>query len=69
MGEREKVAERIKKKEQEIQQLEEQLKEAKVYFQALQDVMKLFPRDINGGGDPSSLLRPGSLVAQARTSS
>jgi hypothetical protein len=67
VSERRKVEERIKKKEAEIQELERQVGEARVYLQALQDVLKLFPRE---AGSSSALavaaLRPGSAVGQAR---
>lgn len=64
MGEREKVHDRIRKKELEIQDLESKIKDAKVYLQALEDVLRLFPREADIGD--VALLRPGSLVAQAR---
>jgi hypothetical protein len=63
MGEREKIAERLRKKEQEIQELEEKIKESRVYIQALQDVLKIFPRE---SVDSETALRAGSMVAQAR---
>jgi hypothetical protein len=66
MADRRKIEERIKKKEQEIQHLEEQVREAKIYVQALQDVLRMFPRDANPAGEADATLRPGSLVAQAR---
>ena len=50
-----------------MNQLEAQLKEARIYIQALQDVLKLLPRDKE---TPESIaettLRPGSTVARAR---
>lgn len=64
MGEREKVLDRKRKKEIEIQELESKIKDAKVYLQALEDVLRLFPREADTGN--GALLRPGSLVAQAR---
>jgi hypothetical protein len=65
MGEREKVLERKRKKEAEIQELESQIKDARVYLQALDDVLRLFPREADAT-HAATLLRPGSLVAQAR---
>jgi hypothetical protein len=62
--ERDRVIDKINKKEQEIQSLEAQIREAKVYLQALQDVLKMFPRQAEA--DPATLLRAGSLVAKAR---
>jgi hypothetical protein len=64
MAERDKILDKIRKKEQEIQELEARIQDAKVYLQALQDVFKMFPRQSEV--DPATLLRPGSLVAQAR---
>jgi hypothetical protein len=66
MSERRKVEERIRRKEQEIQHLEAQVREAKVYIQALQDVLKIFPKDSGGGASAAAELRAGSAVAQAR---
>jgi hypothetical protein len=68
MNERRKIEERLRRKEQEIHDLEAQIKEARVYIQALQDVLKLLPRDSDADSSPNTILRPGSLVAQARTS-
>ena len=65
MADRRKVEERIKKKEQEIQELEARLREARVYAQALHDVLKMFPK-VGLGADAEAILRPGSAVAQAR---
>ena len=61
MNERKKIEDRLRKKEQEIQELEEKIRAAKVYIGALQDVLKLLPRETN-----VVALRPGSAVAQAR---
>lgn len=66
MNERRKIEERLRKKEQEIQSLEVQIKDARVYMQALQDVLKMLPKDSDSGTDPDTVLRPGSAVAQAR---
>lgn len=68
MNERRKIEERLRRKEQEILTLEDQIKDARVYIQALQDVLKMLPREADGDTSPDSILRPGSLVAQARTS-
>jgi predicted RNase H-like nuclease (RuvC/YqgF family) len=67
MTERRPIEGMIERKEQEIQQLEERVQEAKIYLQALRDVLKKFPKDVTV--DESSAaknLRPGSMVAQAR---
>lgn len=67
MNERQRIEDRLRKKEQEIQALEDKLKAARVYVQALQDVLKLISAD---SAQPSaasdSVLRSGSAVAQAR---
>jgi hypothetical protein len=68
MSERKVIEDKLQKKEQEIQSLEEKIRTAKVYVQALQDVL----RSLGGGGDstPSrqgeSAMKPGSAVARAR---
>jgi hypothetical protein len=72
MDERQKIEERLRKKESEIQALDERLRTAKIYAQALHDVLKLL-----GGSDSkqepdtpipnkTSTLRTGSAVDQAR---
>ena len=61
MNERRKIENALRKKEQEIQTLEEQIKSARVYVQALNDVLKMLPK-----ASESAVLRPGSAVAQAR---
>lgn len=66
MADRHQIEAMVKRKEQEIEELEARINEAKIYLQALQDVLKKFPRDSNNDAQPSSTLRPGSLVAQAR---
>lgn len=62
MNERKKIEDRLRKKEAEIASLEEQVKAAKVYIQALQDVLKMLPK----APDVTSSLRPGSTIALAR---
>jgi hypothetical protein len=65
MNERRKIEERLRKKEEEIRILEAQIRDARIYMQALQDVLKMLPRaserDIAAG-----TLRPGSGVAKVR---
>jgi hypothetical protein len=67
MNERRKIEDRLRRKEQEIDVLRGQIREAEIYIQALQDVLKLLPRerDISSSQDGSSL-RAGSSVARAR---
>lgn len=64
MDERTIVADRLRKKMQEVQSLEDRLRTARIYVQALQDVMKAL------GGQPDEprsekVLRAGSAVSQA----
>lgn len=65
MLEREKIAERLRRKELEIQSLEEKLRSARVYVQALQDVLRLFAAS-EDSPPADAVLKPGSAVAQAR---
>jgi hypothetical protein len=67
MAGRNKIEDRIQKKEQEIQELEMQIREARSYIQALQDVAKLLPRDAEGETSGDVSLRTGSSVADARS--
>jgi len=55
----------ISKKRQEVSELELQIREARAYIQALEDSMKLLPRDAAAGGVDHKL-RPGSSLAKAR---
>lgn len=65
MSERAVIKDRLRKKEQEIQSLEGKLQAARIYVQALQDVIKVL--DKAGDDAPTeSVLRAGSLVSQAR---
>lgn len=63
---REELQKRVEKKQQEISQLEIQLKEAMAYLQALQDTLKLLPREGINQGAATDLLRAGSTVWKAR---
>lgn len=66
MGLRAEFQKRIDKKNQEIEALEEQVRDARVYVQAMEDMMRLLPReDVNGthGGES---LKPGTAIAKAR---
>lgn len=67
MGLRDNFQKLIDKKQQEIDGLEMQLRETKAYVQALQDSMKLLPRETNGiTEDAEHTLRPGSTLAKTR---
>ncbi|HEY8137129.1 MAG TPA: hypothetical protein VIF61_04760 [Methylocystis sp.] len=65
MEDRKKIEEKLRKKEHEIEALEERLKAARVYVQALQDVLRILDQ-VSDGGPPPAVLKPGSAVAQAR---
>jgi len=62
MNERRKIEERLRKKEEEIREFEAKIRDARIYVQALQDVLKILPRgserNIRAGA-----LRPGSRAA------
>jgi hypothetical protein len=65
MGMREKLEERIRKKEAEIQDCEGRIREARAYIQALQDATKLLPRENIGPASATTGLRPGSSAYKA----
>ena len=68
MAVRDEVQRRIDKKRSEIMILEAQLRDAKVYIQALEDTLKILPHDPGEDSGPmtSGHLRPGSKVDRAR---
>ena len=65
MNERRKIEERLRKKEEEIREFEAKIRDARIYVQALQDVLKILPRgserNVRAGA-----LRPGSSMARVR---
>ena len=61
---RQKLESRIRQKEQEIHDLELSTREAKSYLQALQDMLKMLPKE--GSVRGADALRPGSDMAKAR---
>lgn len=63
MNDSEIIQDRIRKKDAEIQSLEERLRAARIYVQALRDVLDAIQR---GGGTNDSVIRTGSAVAKAR---
>ncbi len=65
MGIRDNLQRLITKKEQEIDDLQQKLRDAKVYLQAVQDSMKVLPRDVTESDKPREL-RPGTAVAKTR---
>jgi hypothetical protein len=67
MGERQKVEERIRRKQAEIQGLEDKVKAAKVYLTALRDVLKIMDDgDEDDASSAETKLKAGSSVALAR---
>jgi hypothetical protein len=64
---RDDLQKRIEKKELEIRDLEKQLAAAQAYLQALQETVRMLPKEPRGlQTAPSQVLRPGSGVAKAR---
>jgi hypothetical protein len=65
MGIRDSLQRIVSKKEQEIADLEQRIRDARIYLQAVQDSMKALPREITESGKPREL-RPGTAVAKTR---
>lgn len=65
MSDRNVIQDRLKKKEQEVHALEEKLRSARIYVQALHDVLKVLGPVISSGGGETEP-KPGSMTAQAR---
>jgi hypothetical protein len=65
MNERRKIEERLRKKEEEIREFEAKIRDARIYVQALQDVLKILPRE-SERNIRAGALRPGSGVAKVR---
>jgi hypothetical protein len=65
MGIRENFLKLISKKQEEISALELQIREARAYVQAIQDSMKLLPKDGSNGATEYTL-RPGTDLAKTR---
>jgi TolA-binding protein len=64
---RDELQKRIEKKHLEVRELEKQLAAAQAYIEALQDSMKLLPKDtMTTKVAAEQALRPGSAVAKAR---
>jgi hypothetical protein len=66
MNERKRIEDRIRKKEEEAQALEAQARDARVYVKALQDVLKMLPREPESSSESPTNLRPGSSATAAR---
>lgn len=66
MSERRLIEERLRKKEQEVRSYEDKIREAKIYAQALRDILKMMERADEVEVSPDATLKPGSMIAQAR---
>ncbi|MHB0977410.1 MAG: hypothetical protein ACYC1U_09500 [Candidatus Aquicultorales bacterium] len=66
MGFREKLEDKIKRKEQEIQEHEMKIAQAKAYLQGLQEAIRLLPRDSTTSGSEEIILRKGSSIYKTR---
>lgn len=64
MGLRAKIEEKIRKKEEEIKEYENKIKETRAYLQALQDTIKMLPKEIENGVVVENMLKPGSNIAK-----
>lgn len=65
MGIREKIEERIRRKEQEISEWTTKIAEGRSYIQGLQEAVKLMPKEGNIASAPELALRPGSAAHRA----
>lgn len=65
MAARDELQKRIERKKAEIASLEAQVRDAKVYIQAMEDAIKVLPRELDDA-TIDTVLRPGSNVAKAR---
>jgi hypothetical protein len=66
MGVRDEIQKRIDRKRSEIGEFEAKAREAAIYIQALEDALRLVPKDPLDESAVSMELRPGSRVAKAR---
>lgn len=62
---RDELQKRVERKKNEIVSLEAQIRDARVYIQAMEDAIKLLPRELDEAAIDTAL-RPGSNVAKAR---
>lgn len=65
MGAREEVVKKIDRKEQEMRELELQIREARAYIQGMEEVLKLLPKE-SAPINPDQVLRPGTAIHNAR---
>jgi hypothetical protein len=63
---RKRIEERIRRKEEEIQELEAKIREARAYTQALHDALRMLPRESAERIAAERVLRRGSAMADAR---
>lgn len=68
MGVKENLQKMVDRKIQEIEQLEQSIRDARLYLQGLQDAMKALPKDLSKESSSSEqrVLRPGTEVAKVR---
>lgn len=66
MGIREDLVRKIERKRAEIAELETTARLAREYLQALEDTLKMIPKDPSNGSNSFATLRPGSALAKAR---
>jgi hypothetical protein len=66
MSERKLIEDRLRKKEQEVRSYEERIREAKIYVQALRDILKMMDRAVEVEISPDTTLKPRSMISQAR---
>lgn len=63
MGVREKLEEKIRRKKKEIQEFEMNVREGKAYIQALQESIRLIPKESGSIVSSEKTLRPGSAIS------
>lgn len=66
MSLRTELLKRIEKKQAEIGEYHDRIREATAYLQGLQDTLKLIPKEDDSGGAQEVSLRHGSNIAKAR---
>jgi hypothetical protein len=66
MGARSQIERKIQAKQQEIAEIEARIKEGEAYIQALQEVLRLLPKEESESRPAEQTLRSGSAVAKTR---
>jgi hypothetical protein len=64
MTTRQRIEERIRKKEQEIQEHENHIRDAKIYIEALKETLKMLPRDGVEEESSETKIKPGSKIGK-----